>query len=267
MALPIALQIYSVRDELDKDFFGTLKKVKEMGYDGVELSGLNGADPVKVKKMLDELDLQVNSSHAPVAELMEDGAMERYQQAGCSYVVIPWMSYGENNVDLQKNLDVIRTLAEKAKAQGLTLLYHNHNFEFEKVDGRTILDTIYEEIPADLLQTQIDTCWVKFAGTDPAAYVRKYAGRAPLVHLKDFWKEEADDAVPYDLIGQENAPKKKSSFEFRPVGYGMQDIPAILEASKAAGADWVIVEQDESVGRGTLEAAKMSIDYLHSLEW
>lgn len=267
MALTIGIQLYSVRDELEKDFYGTLKKIKEMGYDGVELPGLNDRDPEEVKRMLDEVGLKVCSSHVSPDEMKRSDTFERYKKAGCSYVVIPWMGYGENNELLQENLELIRSLGETAKAEGMTLLYHNHDFEFKKVDGKHILDIVYEEIPAELLQTQIDTCWVKFAGVDPAAYVRKYTGRAPLVHLKDFWKEEGDNSVPYELIGVEGTADKTTTFEFRPVGHGLQDMPAVLEAAKAAGADWVIVEQDESVGRGTLEAAKMSIDYLRSFEW
>lgn len=268
-SLPIALQLYSVRDQLEIDFYGTLKQVKEMGYDGVELFGLNGRTAQEWKSALAELGLKVNSSHVSVNELCTDTpkTMAAYKELGCDYVAIPWMSHGANNEKLKENLKTIETLAVAAKEAGMTLLYHNHDFEFKTVDGKPALDIIYETIPADLLKTEIDTCWVKFAGTEPAAYVRKYAGRSPLVHLKDFWKEEGDNEVPYELIGQDSSEKKKSTFEFRPIGYGLQDVASLLEASKDAGADWVIVEQDESVGRSSLEAVKMSIDYLRSLNW
>ena len=270
MALPIALQLYSVRDELEKDLCGTIRKVKEMGYDGIELPGLNGADPEVIKNLAAELELEVISSHVSVAEFLTDipAVIENYKAAGCKYVVVPFMHYGENGEKLQENIEIIRKIAEVAKEHGVTLLYHNHDFEFKKVDGKIILDTIYDEIPEELLKTQIDTCWVRFAGDDPAAYVRKYTGRAPLVHLKDFWSNGSNDFVPYGLIGEsEEGEAKEKKFEFRPVGSGIQDMPSILEASKEAGAFWVIVEQDESVGRTTMEAAKMSIDYLRSFEW
>lgn len=270
MALPIALQLYSVRDELAKDLCGTIRKVKEMGYDGVELPGLNGADPEVIKNLAAELGLEVISSHVSVQELLTDipAVIESYKAAGCKYIAIPYMHYGENGEKLEENLEIIRKIAEVAKEHGVTLLYHNHDFEFQKVNGKFILDTIYDEIPEDLLKTQVDTCWVRFSGNDPAAYVRKYTGRAPLVHLKDFWSNGNKDCVPYALIGEsEEGDAKAAVFEFRPVGSGIQDMPSILEASKDAGATWVIVEQDESVGRTTMEAAKMSIDYLRSLEW
>lgn len=270
MSLPIALQLYSVRDDLAKDFYGTVKQVKEMGYDGVELAGLGHMDPKEVRKMLDELGLKMNSSHVPTDEMQREGGLARYKQAGCDYVVIPWMSYGSNNQRLQENLDLIRELAHRAHEEGLTLLYHNHDFEFKCVDGKPIIDQIYDYVPADLLKTQLDTCWVKFAGSDPVEYLQKYSGRAPLVHLKDFWEAEgngAEKGVPYELIGKSREDRENAGFEFRPIGHGIQDVPAILAASKAAGADWIVVEQDESVGRSPLEAVKLSVEHLRSFEW
>ena len=79
-----------------------------------------------------------------------------------------------------------KVLGEAAKKKGMTLLYHNHDFEFALIDGEYALDVLYREVPASLLETELDICWVNISGEDPAAYIRKYAGRAPVVHLKDF---------------------------------------------------------------------------------
>ena len=265
MKLPIALQLYSVRDELAKDFYNTVKQVKEMGYDGVELSGLNGADPIEIKRMLDDVGLAVQSSHVPVDEMLTEGALARYKQAGCSYVAIPWMAHGENNEKLEENIELIRRLGEMAKEAGLTLLYHNHDFEFKTVKGKAALDIIYESVSAELLQPQLDTCWVKYAGADPVDYLQKYAGRITQVHLKDFYCTGFDRSAPYGLIGKTEEAKLNSDFQFRPIGSGVQDIPSILKAAEDAGAYWIIVEQDQSPERPTLEAARMSIEYLRSL--
>ena len=98
-------------------------------------------------------------------------------------------------------MKLFEEIGKACKAHGIQTLYHNHDFEFAKMpDGRYALDYIYDTIPADLLQTELDTCWVKVAGEDPAAYVRKYTGRSPLVHLKDFHKE-GKPANMYKLIG------------------------------------------------------------------
>ena len=122
--------------------------------------------------------------------------------------------------------------------------------------------------PACLLQTEIDCCWVKYAGLDPAGYVRKYAGRCDIIHLKDFVGRKDGEKSPYALIGVGKDTAKADegiAFEFRPVGYGCQDIPAILKAGQESGAEWFIVEQDLSIGRTPLEAAKMSVEYLRGL--
>lgn len=148
----------------------------------------------------------------------------------------------------------------------MQLLYHNHDFEFVKIDGKYALDILYDTVPADLLKTELDTCWVNVGGENPADYVRKYTGRAPVVHLKDFAGEKSEHM--YELIGiEEEKKEEKQKFEFRPVGYGKQDFKAILAASEDAGAEWVIVEQDQpSMGKTPLECAKMSIDYLRSIQ-
>ena len=147
------------------------------------------------------------------------------------------------------------------------MLYHNHDFEFATIGGKYALDVLYDSIPADLLQTELDTCWVNVGGENPADYIRKYSNRSPVVHLKDFVGEKSDDM--YEMIGIERkAPKRPTGFEFRPVGSGVQDIPAILDASKDAGTEWVVVEQDEpSMGLTRMESIKTSIDYLKSFDW
>jgi sugar phosphate isomerase/epimerase len=272
--LPVAVQVYSVRDEAEKDFRGTMKKIKELGYDGVELAGLYGLKPAEVKSILNETGLIALSAHVPYVDLVGDtaGTINDYALIGCKYIAVPYMTE-ESRPNTPKFPEVIREIARigaACKEKGITLLYHNHDFEFVKMpDGSYGLDYLYSHIPADILQTEIDTCWVNIAGEDPAAYVKKYAGRCPIVHLKDFYKE-GKPANLYKLIGlneDEKKDEKAGYFEFRPVGYGMQDMPSILEASLEAGAKWVVVEQDESVGRSRLEAVELSRKYLESLGW
>ncbi len=268
MRVPIALQVYSVRDEAENDLFGTLKRVKEMGYEGVELAGLYGHSPAQVKEMLAQIGLKAVSAHVPIHELLEDipGCVAAYREIGCPYIAIPWL--GEEDRPGEQNypniVRGIQAVAEEMKKQGGILLYHNHDFEFRKVDGEYALDRLYEEIPSDLLQTELDTCWVNVAGEDPAAYLRKYAGRAPLVHIKDFVMPGKKPVHLYELIGAANEEKEEDAgFEFRPVGYGAQDVKGLLQACEEAGTKWIIVEQDEpSLGKTSMECAKMSIDFL-----
>lgn len=273
MALPIALQLYSVRDQLEIDYLKTLKSVKAMGYDGVELAGLSGYKGKEVKAMLDEVGLQIMSSHVPLPEMLQasEATFREYKEAGCSYVAVPWLPEERRPEGelFEQTIQDILMLGKVAKDNGIQLLYHNHDFEFALVNGKYALDIIYETIPAEYLGVQLDTCWAKVAGLNPVDYLKKYQGRADLVHLKDFYLNGKLTEAPYKLIGKNETKIEKPqtpSFEFRPVGYGMQDIPAIVKAAESIGSKWLIVEQDNSTERPTLDAAKMSIDYLRNIQ-
>jgi len=271
--LPVALQLYTVRDNVAEDFVGTLVKVKEMGYDGVEFAGLYDHSPAQIKHWCDSVGLVPLSAHVPFDEMVQDidKVIADYKAIGCEYIVVPYVSEechpdGEN---FYKMIEDIKTWGKKAHEAGLTLLYHNHDFEFKKLDnGQCGLDYMYENVPAEYLQTELDQCWVKYAGYDPVEYLQKYSGRSPVVHLKDFYKEGEQEGDPYALIGIDDGEEKKNTaFEFRPVGYGVQDIPAIIDAAKAAGSKWLVVEQDQpSMGKTPLECAETSMEYLKSLK-
>ncbi len=270
MKLPIAIQLYSVRDDMEKDFEGTVKKIKELGYEGVEFAGLFGKSGVEVKKLCDDLGLVPVSAHVPYYDMLEnpEEVLKDYKDLGCKYVVVPYLTEecrpGTEGWD--DTVKGIRKIGEAAKEMGIQLLYHNHDFEFLKIDGKYALDILYDTVPADLLQTEIDTCWVNVGGEEPAAYVEKYTGRAPIVHLKDFHGSKGNGPL-YKLIGiEEEAQETASTFEFRPVGSGVQDWKKIIASAEKAGAEWVIVEQDDpSMGKTPMECAKMSINYLKTL--
>ena len=269
MALPIAVQIYSVRDDAAADLRATLQSIKNMGYDGVEFAGLYGNKPADIKAMCAEIGLTPISAHVPYLDMVKDpeGVLGDYAEIGCSYVVIPYLTpeYRPGEDKFGEVIENAKMLGEKANALGMTLLYHNHDFEFIKLNGKYALDILYEEVPASLLQTELDTCWVNVGGEVPADYIRKYAGRCPVVHLKDFFGEKSDDM--YELIGiQSTAPKRPSNFEFRPVGAGLQNFPEIIKASAEAGAEWLVVEQDNpSMDLSPIECAKKSREYLKSI--
>lgn len=259
----VAIQLFSLREEMERDFEGTLKKVKEYGYDGVEFAGLNGKSSIEVKKMCNEIGLVPISAHVMLSEMLnKPNTMEIYKEIGCKYVVIPCVNRaslpGQDKFnDFVKD---VKTLGKKANELGMKLCYHNHDGEFEKIDGENILDIIYKEIPTELLQPQIDTCWVNVGGENPAEYLRKYNGRTEIVHLKDFIGKKNDKT--YSLIGRET----DEAFELRPIGYGLQNFYEILDAAKDINAGWVIVEQDNpSMGKTPLECAEMSIKYLKSI--
>ncbi len=241
MALPIAVQLYSVRDEAKADLRGTLEKIKKMGYDGVEFAGLHGYAPADIKAMCAEI--------------------------GVKFVAIPYLNT-EYRPGTDKFPEVVANaemLGKAAKELGIQMLYHNHDFEFVKLDGKYALDVLYDTVPADLLQTELDVCWVNVGGEVPADYIRKYAGRCPVVHCKDFYGEKSEDM--YELIGiQATAPKRPGNFEFRPVGSGLNDFPAIVKAAAESGAQWLVIEQDKpSMGLTPMESIEKSINYLKTI--
>ena len=262
---PIALQVYSIRQNAEQDFAATMKQVKAMGYDGVELAGTYGMTASACKAILDEIGLELVSAHVNLDLQEQDEILDDFASTGLKYIAIPWFPAPADETELDTVIERFRNAAQRAKARGMQLLYHNHDFEFQKLRGSYILDTYYSEISADLLETELDTCWVNVGGEDPVAYVRKYAGRAPIVHVKDFVGSKSENM--YGLIGQEETEVKKTgAFEFRPVGYGVQNFPAILQAAEEAGAQWLVVEQDQpSMEKTPLECAKMSIDYLKTI--
>ena len=264
----IAVQLYSLRDDMKEDFYGTLKKVKEYGYTGVEFAGLFDHDPLEVKQMCEELGLIPISAHVPVQTLMADleGTVECYSKLGCKYMVIPSLppelrpgheGFLTTLVELMHKLGA--ALAEK----DMVLQYHNHDFEFVKIDDEYPLDILYRTVPPQVLQTQLDTCWVKVGGVDPVAYIRQYSGRTPTVHLKDFVGTRTQNM--YKLIGVNENEKQEAvqAFAFRVLGQGVQDFPAIVKAAQESGAQWFIVELDRAPeGYTPAEAIEASVRYL-----
>lgn len=244
----IAVQVYSVRDMAQADFKGTMKKLKEYGYQGVELAGLYHHSPEEIRDCLKELELVPVSAHVPLKEFLQDmeGTVNAYHTIGCSYIGIPHMgeerhSGGEK---FQETCSFLKKLSAGLGARGMTLLYHNHEFEFQKnQEGVPLLDTLFDTLDETILQTELDLCWVKAAGADPVEYLKKYRNRCPLVHIKDFRRENGQ--VQLVALGQ-----------------GEQDIAAIVETAESCGAGWLVVEQDDHPYGTPMENMRESIRFL-----
>ena len=138
---PIALQVYTVRDAAEADFAGTMRKVKEMGYDGVELAGTYGMTVVEMKKILDEIGLELVSAHVGLDLIAQDEILDDYAAAGIKFMAIPWFTGPKTREELESAIAQIREGCERCKSRGIQLLYHNHDFEFEKIDGEYVLDS------------------------------------------------------------------------------------------------------------------------------
>lgn len=241
-----AIQMYTVRDAMAADFAGTFEKVAKLGYGAVELAGLGGLTPVEVRKILDDNGLVACGSHIMLDALEADlpKVVEEQKVLGNPFVVVPWMPQErrEDAAGWRNVAAIMSDAAAKLKEEGLGLAYHNHSFEFESFDGTPGLDIFFGTASADVL-SELDLYWVQHGGQSPAGYIRKLAGRVPLIHLKDM------------APGPDRA--------FAEVGYGILDWAAIRDAALASGVKWAIVEQDTCPG-DPFVSIKKSIDWLNA---
>ena len=267
-SLKVGLQLYSIRDEMEKSVEESLKTVKEMGYDYVEFAGYFGKTAEEIKSLLDRYDLKCISVHQSPDLFVSDGepAVEYLKTIGAKYCAIPWYDASKLK-GTDKWDETVKTFVKVGKLlkdNRIQLLYHNHDFEFKQFEGKFLLDWLYETLSPNIFAPEIDTCWVRYAGYDPVEYLKKYTGRISVVHLKDFVGGTSDSPV-YELIGDDKKSDKNVDFKFVPLGRGIQDFQAIINASAEAGAEYVIVEQDQSYDIPSLEAVQISREYLKTL--
>ena len=276
--LPVGVQLYSVRTDLEADFYGTLKQIREMGYAGVEFYGeYYGNDPVQVKRWCTELGLIPFSNHVPFQQMIDDvdKVIAENTILGVQYIVFPYMDEasrpGIDPVQFKATVAKLGEIGEKVRAAGFQLLYHNHDFEFTALpDGTLGYDAIFSANARENLQNELDVCWADYAGQDAAAILEQYKGGTPVVHLKDYKLEGHLSAAPYALIGisTDNTMKDEGgSFEYRPLGCGQMDMERIIRAAIDCGTQWLCVEQDEpSMGLSRLQGVAKSVEYLQSLD-
>jgi len=267
----IGVQLYSVRGDMANDFEGTLRKIAEMGYEYVEFAGYFGKTSEEIKSILDQYGLKCVSVHQGLDFFKTDPekAVAFLKGFGVKYVVIPWYDKSKLKDDAWEETKALFNRASALLSEnGMQLLYHNHDFEFEKLpDGRYIHTRIMSEVTG--IDPELDTCWVHYAGIDPVKKIMEFKGRAEIVHLKDFYCKTLGGGPVYALIGTDgkelSGSREERGFEFRPLGMGLQNMPEILKACEDAGSEYLIVEQDQSVGRTPMEAIAISRAYLKSL--
>lgn len=242
MPAPIALQLYTVRDALTKDFAGVVRRIAAMGYVGVETAGFPGTTPKDAARLFKELGLVVCSAHLPLPlGEKKNEVLDTLAVLGCKRIIL-----GGTPRDL-KTADQVRQACDSfneanavAASNGLSFGIHNHWWEFQRVeDGRTAFEVMRERLdPAVFFE--VDVYWAKTGGADPLALVPDLGRRAPLLHLKD---------GPC-VVGQPMVA----------VGSGTLDFRAIVAAG-AGSAEWLIVELDECA-TDMLAAVEKSYTYL-----
>ncbi|TVY03005.1 sugar phosphate isomerase/epimerase family protein [Cohnella terricola] len=224
---PIAVQPYTVREAMSIDYVGTLEKLAAIGFEGIEL-GLppEGMTLGQQKALLDRLHLQVVGAHASFDNLDVDfrRLTDYLQQTGGQYIAVS-MRFDSKDDALRK-AEQFNRIGEICREGNATFVYHNHDWEFERFDGESVLDLLLRETDPQLVKYEIDTYWVRKGGEDPASFIRKLQGRCPLLHIKDM--EPGEEQF------------------FAEIGEGILDFPAIAEAAASVGTEWLVVEQDFS---------------------
>ncbi len=270
----LGLQLFSIRDEMEKDMDATLKAVAEMGYDCVEFAGYFDHTAEDVAAMCEKYGLEpvsVHQGHQVFFDEPEE-SVAYLKTLGVKYCAIPYISPERWKNEYDVLIDEIKKVGKLLKDNGIQLMYHNHDFELLIKHGdKYVLDAMYKDVSTDLLLPQLDLCWVHYAGQDPVAYLKKYGNIKEVMHMKDFECKNLGAGPVYDLIDNkgniplERKDQESDGFEFRPVGYGRQNVAEIMKAAEDTKVKYVIVEQDRHPERGSLEDAKLSIDYLRSL--
>lgn len=170
----------------------------------------------------------------------------------------------KGSAEFEKTVEDYKKVGKLLDDNGIKFLYHNHDFEFTRVEGKFVLEWLLDEV-GDLIYPELDVCWVHYAGYKPDDYMLKYKNKLPVLHIKDFACVNLPEGPVY-TSEESDKPKypdrEKSGFQFRPVGDGVQDISAILKAAEEAGTEYIIVEQDAFTDIEPLEAIKRSRDYL-----
>jgi sugar phosphate isomerase/epimerase len=224
----IALQLYTVREHTARDMLGTLARVAEQGYGAVEFAGFGGVAVQDLRAALDDLNIRAVAAHIGLDDLQAQvgRVVGDLQALGCGYAVVPWLAEEsrQNAGQIRELVEMLNRTGKLCREAGLVLAYHNHDFEFAPLDGTAIFDILVEETDPELVAFELDVYWVRYAGVDPIAMLRRLSGRVPLVHIKDM------------AAGNDRADA--------PVGEGIFEWREVLEACRAAGTEWYIVEQD-----------------------
>lgn len=244
--MKLSVQLYTLRDQLQGDFFGTLEKVKAMGIHHVEFAGFGDNTPEKVKAELDRIGLKAHSGHFMI-NFAEDNTSELVATAktlGLSQITQPWLGEEHYKDGWANTAKKFEPYAQKIVEAGLKFAYHNHAFEFStEENGKFGLENFYAASDPGVISAQLDVFWVAKGGDDPVRFIELVKGRANTIHLKD---------------------GKLEGNVFMPAGQGEIDLKAVVAAAKAAGIEYGIIELDQSP-KDPLLCVQESADYLRSL--
>ena len=243
----LGLQLYTIRDAMGIDVAGSLKRVSDTGYKYLELAGYADGkfykmEPADFKKLVSDLGMEILSSHTQVEAqgiTLENAKKmaEDHAKLGVKYCIQPWVveEARKSVASFQKMAEDWNKVGGIMKEHGIMFGYHNHNFEFNTVEGKIpYFDIFLAELDKDLVTMELDLFWAKKAGQNPVELINKYPGRFQLFHMKDMYTNEAPFFTTTDVK------------DFAPVGEGVINFKEILAVKETAGLKYMIVEQDQS---------------------
>jgi sugar phosphate isomerase/epimerase len=241
----LGAQLYTVREftKTLPDIAATLKKVAEIGYKAIQISGFGPVEAKEVGRLVQDNGLIVAATHMPWGGFLNDleGVIASHKLWGCSHAAIGGLPAEYYSLEgLQRFLDELPPIAETLEKVGMDFSYHNHNHELARFGGKTWLAQLYDRASPRHLKAELDVYWVQAGGGDPAYWVNRCAGREPLLHLKDM------------AVGPNREQRMAE------IGEGNLNWPSILQAAAAGGVQWYLVEQDDCYGRDPFESLAIS---------
>ena len=245
--MEIGAQFYTLRQQcrtLD-DFALSLRKVADIGYRTVQISGTCDYPAEWLKEQLEKNGLRCVLTHIPVPRLTGelDQVIADHTVFGCDHIGLGWWAFDPEKVmSYERWMELFPPVAKKIAAAGKLFMYHNHDQEFRKYEGKLILERLAEALPPEEMGFTLDTFWVQAGGGDPAQWLEKLAGRVPVIHLKDY------------AYGRQMAV----------VGEGNINFARVFEMAEKSGTQYMLVEQDDCHGEDPFQCLKRSWQYLRS---
>lgn len=249
----LGAQLYTVRafTQTIDGIAETLEKVAEIGYTAVQISAFGPVDPEEVAKLVGDTGLVVAGTHVSWDRFLNEleDVIAEHKMWGCEHAAIGGLFAPEYRGagGVRRFLGELAPVADRLSQEGIDFSYHNHNHELTRYGDRTWLEMLYEQAPSEMLKAEVDTYWIQAGGGDPAAWIRKCAGREPLLHLKDMTV----------------TPEREQ--RMAEVGEGNLNWPAILQAAEEGGVEWYLVEQDHCYGRDPFESLAISYRNLRAM--
>ena len=244
--MKIGAQFFTVRNQCQtlEDFALTLRKVADIGYKTVQISGTCPYAAEWLREQLAANDLKCVLTHIPVPRLVGETAqvIADHRVFDCPNIGLGWYAFNEEKEDetYAHFMNTFPRVADEIRRGGKYFMYHNHDQEFKRLEGQLILEKLAQDIPADMMGFTLDTFWVQAGGGDPAQWVGRLAGRVPVIHLKDY------------AYGRKMAV----------VGEGNINFDRVFAEAEKAGTKFMMVEQDDCNGEEPIECLRRSYEYL-----